>query len=104
PNPVEEIAVAGPLQDLALFVCGPARQRVVVARVKRQELRLARLRNRHARHEIRQCLRSTARYVIALASAWIAGDQNVAAECLAVEEHAAGEAERRIEAALEGGL
>ena len=98
------VAIAGALQNVALFrraTCPPADRSG--AAVERDDLRLARLRDRKARHEFGQRLGvAAARLPSSLPG--IAGHQHVAAEGLAVEEHAARQPERRIEIALEGGL
>ena len=80
--------------------CPPADRR---ARIERDNLRLARLRNRKSRHELGRAACRSARASSSSPSR-IAGHQHVAAERLAIEEHAARQPERRIEIALEGGL
>ncbi len=96
------VAIAGALQKLAFLVRRLAGQRIGRAGIERDDLRLARLRNRKRRHELGQRLGIAPR--VAFIAAGVAGHQHVAAERLAVEERAAREPQRRIEPALEGGL
>src|SRR5262249_42385775 len=96
----EIIAVARALEDVGLLLRALAGERVVPGIEQRGQLRLARGRDR----ELRDHLGARSGPGAAGVGHRVAGNEDVAPEYLARKEHAAGEAERRIEVALEGGL
>ena len=98
------VAIAGALRECRSFPHGFARKRIAPAGIKRNDLCLARLRDRKAGHEFAKRFALGRLVSSSSRTAGIACDQHVAAERLAVEEHATREPQRRIEAALEGRL
>ena len=105
-EPDEIVAVAGGLEDLALLLDAPARERIARSVIERTQLRLALRRDRERGDELaeRPGIGQTTRALVGASRRRLARHQQIASEGFARKEHAAGEPERRIERAVEGAL
>ena len=94
------------LEELDLLLDAAAGERIARAVVEREQLGLARLRDREGRHELgeRLGIGEAPGDLVGAPRRRLARHQQVASEGLAREEDAARKPERGIERALEGGL
>src|SRR5262249_12583431 len=102
----EVIAVTRALQDFQLLLGGLAGERIARVVVEREQLRLAHRRDRKRGYELAERLGvgEAAGAFVGPSARRFARHQHVAPEGLARKEHAAGQPERGVELALEGGL
>src|SRR5262249_38719149 len=102
----EIIAVARALEDFQLLLGGLAGERIARVIVEREQLRLARRRDRKRGHELAERLGAgaPARASVIPSGGGAPRHQKVAPEAPARKEHAARQSERGIERALKGGL